>query len=265
MDQLESSSAAASPSVLWKAFDVLETFNQSRRVLTLSEISRRSGLPKSTAHRILTMLLEVKAVERSGQGYRIGLRMFSMGTCSAEVRLRDAALPHLERLRRVTRQTVHLAVLEDTDVVYLEKLPSNLSPATPAVVGGRLPAASTGVGKALLAFGDCPPAGLHPSTSTSTTSIRAALSRPTPLPDYLEGVRRNGIAGDREEAARGLACVAAPIMIGQRAVAAISVGFDANAGTGELFVNSIRETSTAVSRVLAGMSPSSYDRSTLTP
>ena len=82
------------PSVLWKAFDVLETFNQSRRVMTLSEIARKSGLPKSTTHRILTMLLEVDAVQRVGQGYRIGLRIFTMGTCSAEVQLRNVALPH---------------------------------------------------------------------------------------------------------------------------------------------------------------------------
>jgi DNA-binding IclR family transcriptional regulator len=232
------------PSVLWKAFDVLETFNQSRRVMTLSEIARKSGLPKSTTHRILTMLLEVDAVQRVGQGYRIGLRIFTMGTCSAEVQY--VALPHLERLRRVTKQTVHLAVIEEADVVYLEKLPSAASPSTPAVVGGRLPARSTGVGKALLAFtGPAPESVTPPGNHTST------FRRPGLLRSYLQDVRMMGIAADREEAARGLACVAAPIFVGQQAVAAVSVGFTASAGSGELFVNPLRETSAAIGRALA--------------
>ncbi|MFZ2172498.1 MAG: IclR family transcriptional regulator [Rhodococcus sp. (in: high G+C Gram-positive bacteria)] len=258
-EQMAALSTANAPSVLWKAFDVLKTFNQSQRVLSLSEIARRSGLPKSTAHRILTMLLEVKAVERRGQDYRIGLRMFVMGTCSTEVQLRDVALPHLERLRRVTRQTVHLAVLEGADVVYLEKLPSYASPATPAVIGGRLRAESTGVGKALLAFGDRTP----DLGSAWDKKMASTLGRTQPLQDYLQNVRRSGIAGDREEAARGLACVATPIIIGSKAVAAISVGFSASAGSGELFVNPLRETSAAVSRALAGTSSNTYDRSTL--
>jgi len=234
------------PSVLWKAFDVLESFNQSRRVMTLSEIARKSGLPKSTTHRILTMLLEVDAVQRVGQGYRIGLRIFTMGTCSAEVQLRNVALPHLERLRRVTKQTVHLAVIEEADVVYLEKLPSAASPSTPAVVGGRLPARSTGVGKALLAF-----TGPAPESVTSPRNHTSTFRRPGLLRSYLQDVRMMGIAADREEAARGLACVAAPIFVGQQAVAAVSVAFTASAGSGELFVNPLRETSAAIGRALA--------------
>ncbi len=142
------------PSVLWKAFDVMNAFSHQNRVLTLSEIARLSGLPKSTTYRILMMLLEAKALERVDNGYTIGIRMFSVGSLSVDARRRELAMPHLERLRRVTRQTVHLAILRDTDVVYLEKLPSLASPGTPAFVGGRLPAHRTGVGKALLAFSD---------------------------------------------------------------------------------------------------------------
>jgi DNA-binding IclR family transcriptional regulator len=237
---------AVAPSVLWKAFDVLETFNQSRRVMTLSEIARKSGLPKSTTHRILTMLLEVDAVQRVGQDYRIGLRIFTMGTCSAEVQLRNVALPHLERLRRVTKQTVHLAVIEEADVVYLEKLPSAASPSTPAVVGGRLPARSTGVGKALLAF-----TGPAPESVTPLRNHTSTFRRPGLLRSYLQDVRMMGIAADREEAAPGLACVAAPIFVGHQAVAAVSVAFTASAGSGESFVNPLRETSAAIGRALA--------------
>ncbi|WP_409463633.1 IclR family transcriptional regulator [Amycolatopsis sp. GA6-003] len=227
------------PSVLWKAFDVLGAFNHDRRVQTLSEIARRAGLPKSTTHRILLMLQEVRAVERVEGGYAIGLRMFSVASTSVDSRLRELALPHLERLRRLTRQTVHLAVLRDGDAVYLEKLPSPVAPATPALIGGRLPAARTGVGKALLAF-TAEPSPSEPERRLVTGGQRAAI-------------RRAGYATDREEAARGLACVAAPVLVANRAVAAISVAFAAQHGDGSAFVNPVRETAVAVARTVANL------------
>lgn len=232
---------AASPSsTLVKAFDLLDAFDHDHRVLTLSEIARRSGLPKTTTHRLLTSLVDARVVDRTAQGYRIGLRMFSMGRFSLEVQIRDIALPYLERLRRLTRQTVHLGVLDNQNVVYLEKLTSHLSPATPAVVGGHLPAASTGVGKVLLAFGD------------ATLTSHPASCSPR-LRDHLEHVRRNGLAGDREESAPGLACVASPIMSGNRVVAAISVAFAVGDGSGKLFADPLCETSAAIGRALTGI------------
>jgi DNA-binding IclR family transcriptional regulator len=238
----------SSPSVLWKAFDVLGAFSQSRRSLTLSEISRGSGLPKSTVHRILTMLLEVKAVERVGPRYRMGLTIFAMGTCSAEVALRDAALPYLERLRRATGQTVHLAVLDSADVVYIEKLVSASSPPTPAIVGGRLPAHATGIGKALLAFspdGARLPGKLDGMLPARTT---ATMTRPAALRQCLREVREKGVATDRGEAASGLACVAAPVIINSRPVAAISLAFPTTAGSGQQFINPLREAAAAIAR-----------------
>ena len=241
----------SAPSVLWKAFDVLGSFSQSRRSLTLSEISRGSGLPKSTVHRILTMLLEVKAVERVGSRYRMGLTIFAMGTCSAEVALRDVALPYLERLRRATGQTVHLAVLDSFDVVYVEKLISPSSPPTPAIVGGQLPAHATGIGKALLAFspdGTRLPDKLNGMLPARTT---ATMTHPAALRQCLREVRANGVATDRGEAACGLACVAAPIIINSCPVAAISLAFPTTAGSGQQFINPLREAAAAIARAVA--------------
>jgi DNA-binding IclR family transcriptional regulator len=242
------SRTTTSPSVLSKAFVVLDTFNHTRRVLTLSDIARRSGLPKSTVHRVLAMLLDVGAVERAGQGYRVGLRMFSLVSCSTEAQLRDVALPHLERLRRITRQTVHLGVLEGAEVVYLEKLVSHRSPPTPAMVGGRLRAASTGVGKALLAFS---------RGGVGSQNESSPLGESPDFDACLRDVRVRGVAADREEVARGLACAAVPIIVGNQVVAAVSVGFEASAGSGELFTNPLRETAAAVSRALATL-PGGY-------
>lgn len=235
----------AAPSVLWKAFDVLGAFSHRDRVLTLAEIARRSGLPKSTAHRVLAMLLATGAVELAEEGYRLGLRMFSLGALPPEAELRQAAMVHLEGLHRVTGQTLHLAVLRDDKVVYLEKLLSRQHVDTPAVVGDRLPATCTGVGKALLAF-------------SGEQAVATVLARPLPhrtarsvvsadaLRAQLGAIRARGYATDREESTDGLACVAIPVLVGDKVVAAVSVAFPAAAGTGEVLVGPLREAAAAI-------------------
>jgi DNA-binding IclR family transcriptional regulator len=237
----------AAPSVLWKAFDVLSAFSHRNRVLTLAQVVRYSGLPKSTAHRVLSMLVEVAALEQVDGGYRVGLRMFSLGALPPEAALREASMVHLEELHRVTGQTLHLAVLRDADVVYLEKLLSRTCVPTPATIGDRLPASCTAVGKALLAF-------------SSDTVAAAALSGPVrrrtakslgslaQVRHQLEAIRSSGYAIDREESAAGLACVAVPVLAGGRAVAAISVAFPATAGSGQALIGPLRQTAGAISR-----------------
>jgi DNA-binding IclR family transcriptional regulator len=233
---------ATSPSVLWKAFDVLGAFTHDDRTLTLTEISRRSDLPKSTTHRILAMLIELGALEHTDEGYAIGLRIFTIGSVSRDRRIRDVALPYLERLRRQTRQTVHLAVLDEGHAVYLEKLPTLASPRTPALVGGRLPAHLTGVGKALLAFSGADAQPSAPQLGLGFDGLSHELAR----------VRSAGVAEDHEQAARGLACMAAPIMVSERAVAALSVAYASADGNGKRFETPVRETAVAIGRALAG-------------
>jgi DNA-binding IclR family transcriptional regulator len=235
----------AAPSVLWKAFDVLGAFSHRDRVLSLAEIARRSGLAKSTAHRVLAMLAETGAVEPAEGGFRLGLKMFSLGALPPEAGLREAAMLHLEGLHRVTNQTLHLAVLRDDDVVYLEKLLSRQRVDTPAAIGDRMPATCTGVGKALLAFsGEQATASvlarpLHRRTGKSVTS-------PGELRRELAAIRARGYATDHEESAAGLACVAVPVLVDDRAVAAISVAFPAAAGAGEVLVGPLRQAAAAI-------------------
>jgi DNA-binding IclR family transcriptional regulator len=233
---------------LWKAFDVLGAFSHRRRVLTLAEIARHSKLPRSTAHRVLAMLVEVGAVEHVAGGYQVGLRMFSLGALPPEAALRQAALPHLEELHRVTAQTLHLAILRDADVVYLEKLlPRGGGLAVPSVIGDRMPATCTGVGKALLAFS---PGDLVANALSGPMRRRTArsLDYPGKARRELDAVRDRGYAVDREEAADGLACVAVPVLAGTAAVAAISVSFPATAGSGQALLAPLREAAAAISR-----------------
>lgn len=239
------------PSVLWKAFDVLGAFSHRRRVLTLAEIARHSGLPKSTAHRVLAMLVEVGAIEQVADGYQVGLRMFSLGVLPPEAALREAALPHLEELHRVTGQTLHLAILRGADVVYLEKLPPRGSGfVTPSVIGDRMPATCTGVGKALLAF-----AAEETVADALTGPLRRRTARSLVSPEQarreLEVIRQRGYAFDHGEAADGLACVAAPVLAagaGGHAVAAISVAFPGGSGIGQALIGALLDAAAAISR-----------------
>jgi len=87
----KSTARSAAPSVLWKVFDVLGAFRHRHRVLTLAQIVRHTGMPKSTVHRVLAMLADVGAVELAGGGYRIGLRMFTLGALPPACRRRSGA------------------------------------------------------------------------------------------------------------------------------------------------------------------------------
>ena len=143
-------------SVLARATAVIEAFDEEGPVLTLAELARRTGLPKSTVHRLAGELVELRVLERTGapgaDGYRLGIWFFERGELVPTHRsLSDAALPVMEDLREATRQRIHLAVLEGVDVVYVEILGTGKHDLA-SRTGGRLPAHATGVGKVILAY-----------------------------------------------------------------------------------------------------------------
>lgn len=242
---LRTDTEGSTPSVLWKAFDVLRVFSQSRRVMTVSEIARKSGLPKSTAYRVLAMLVEVGAIDRLPNGYKVGIGMFSLGTMSVDTRYFDASFPVLQKLHAITGHTVHLATLCGDQVVYLNKLVGVRSPTTPAQIGGQLPAQITALGKALLAVRD-PQSMLL--TAADYAQRTTTFDQPEPLGQYLESIRGNGIAVEREEAAKGLSCIAAPIMVRGTAMAAVSLAFDASDDGMRSLVTTLRQAATAIGR-----------------
>lgn len=208
-------------SVLARAATILDAFDGTRPVLSLSELAARTGLPKSTVHRFAEQLLDLGWFERAAGGYRVGMRLFEVGgLADRRNRLRDKALPHLNALSRATGCAVHLGVLDQGEVVYLEKLPVrglNL----PTRDGGRMPAHCTALGKAMLAF-----AGPEELARLADAGLERRTARtivePVRLGTELEAIRRDGLAYDREEACPGIACVAAPIRGAGRAIGAVS-------------------------------------------
>jgi IclR family transcriptional regulator, acetate operon repressor len=236
-------------SMIGRVSRVLDGFTQGRQELRVSEIVRCSGLPKATASRIVAELVEHGFLERSGPAVRLGLRFFELGEQTARPHeLRQLAMAHMSDLRSATRHTVHLAVLDGAEVVYVAILRSRTAPMTGSRIGGRLPAHATAVGKALLASAPW---------SAIETAVGAGLQRVGPhtitesdeLRCELAGIRERGVSFEHEESGPGVACVAAPIQVhGGAAVAALSVSFRAGDSDPELLAMAVRTTAIALGR-----------------
>lgn len=148
---------------------VLDVFDGPGR-LTLAEIVRRTGLPRSSAHRILERLVQLRWLRRDGRDYELGMRLVELGSLALhQDRIHRAAIPLLRDLHRATGLVVHLAVLDGSDVVYLEKIGGQMVAAIPTRIGGRQPAHCTAVGKAILA--DNPPADIDLTSGRTRFSI----------------------------------------------------------------------------------------------
>jgi len=233
------------PSILSKAFDLLRAFNSTERVMTLSELSRASGLPKSTVHRLIARLIDLDAVEQHRTGYKLGLGLLELASNTPAGSMRDLAMPYLAALHRWSGQTVHLAVLRRYDVVYLEKLAVPNAPATLSHVGARLPANCTAIGKAMLAWENHEdleaflPSPMPMMTPHSTTSVDELMIE-------LRKVRSDGIAHERDETQLGLACVAVPIIVHEFAIGALSIAHRSDTEAGQKVENALRDTAAQI-------------------
>ncbi|PXW32668.1 UNVERIFIED_CONTAM: IclR family transcriptional regulator [Williamsia faeni] len=202
---------------------ILSVFERSSGTLTLGQISSRSKLPRSSVHRILQQLVNARWLQRNDSEYTLGLRMFEIGSQVVQrTRISDVARPFMQELCAATGHVVHLALLDEQDVVYLEKVGGAFASSLPSRVGGRLPAHCTAVGKVLLAYSsravidEYLESGLRRQTSASIMS-------PEALEAAILQIRNVGYSTESGEALRGVGCVGAPILEFGGAVAAISV------------------------------------------
>ncbi|OZB89101.1 MAG: IclR family transcriptional regulator, partial [Microbacterium sp. 14-71-5] len=142
-------------SVTDRLLRVLETFTPTRTVQTAAEIGRRAGLPVSTAHRMVGELVEAGLLERDeDRRIRIGMRLWELATRSSHaLRLRQAAMPSMERVQSRLREHTQLAILEQDEALFLERLSGPESGANVTRIAGRLPLHASSSGLVLLAFG----------------------------------------------------------------------------------------------------------------
>jgi DNA-binding IclR family transcriptional regulator len=208
-----------------RALDVLEWLaaaeGESRG---LSEIALGLGQPKATVHRLLTVLRKRGYVAQDAQsGYLLGIKCFELGNYWAQsFDLRTFARPYLEELNDELGETVQLAIYDQGDVVYVDKLQSTQLVIARPEIGNRAPATVVATGRALLAF-------------QPAADIRSLLSRPLPayventpttpeaITELLAQVRRDGFAVNRETYRKGICGLAVPIRDSTGAVIA-SVG-----------------------------------------
>lgn len=197
-----------------RALDVLLCFSRESPELTLTEISERVQLHKSTVHRVLATLEDARFLEHdSATGkYRLGLRLVELASLVLEhVDLRRQAWPHLSRLAQEFRETVDLGILDGVDIVYLDVIDSPQRVKLAVAPGQRLPACCTASGKAMLAFlpqeqvQEMLAQGLPRYTNHTIISPAGFLAD-------LKLARERGFAISQEEYEEDIHAVAAPIL-----------------------------------------------------
>ena len=217
--------------VIDRAAQILDCFGFDHQELSVSEIGAKTGLHRSTAHRIL-MALEyndlIKQNPSTGK-YHLGIKLFKLGhQAVSQLNLREICRPFLSRLMNDTKETIHLAVLDDDQVLYLDKVEGPHALRMPSRVGRYIPTYCTSLGKAMLSCLDDQEVKsilrkqtLKPHTENTVKNINQLLAD-------LGSVRKRGYAVDNEEIEIGLRCVGAPLrdytggMVGAISVAAPS-------------------------------------------
>lgn len=206
---------------------MLSAFRSGRPLLGVSELGREVGLSRSTTHRYVATLATLGYLQQddSTKKYRLGPRVLDLGFSAIHsMELREISAPHLQQLSDDTGYTVNMAVLDGTDIVYVERCRSsrvgqraidlNLH------VGSRLPAYCTSMGKILLAY--------LPQQERDSLLDELELRQRGPntltergmLLAELERVREAGLAINNEELAYGLRSIAAPVLSQSGAIAA---------------------------------------------
>lgn len=201
-------------SSLDKAIRVLEAVCEAQAPIRFTDLVARLSLPKSTVHRLLGSLMEQNLVRHDAeeQRYSPGYRLLSLAQQTWQgLDVRKAAREEMRRLLDTVHETIHLAVVDGYEIIYIDKLESPKSVRLYSAVGKRGPIYCTGVGKAILAF--LPPerqddiiahTDFLPHTASTLGDARS-------LRQALREIRVRGCALDMEEHEEGIRCVAAPI------------------------------------------------------
>ncbi|HEY1133418.1 MAG TPA: IclR family transcriptional regulator [Nocardioides sp.] len=207
--------AVPGTTVTQRVVALLGAFDDRHRRLTLSRLADRAGLALPTAHRLVGELVAGGLLEKRPDGtYVVGRRTWDIGLLApVQTDLRAAAAPFLQDIYAATLATVHLAVREGPEVLYVERISGRASVPIVSTIGSRLPLHSTGVGKVLLA---------HAPAEVVDAVLARPLRRVTAytvvqagtLARQLEAVRRDGYATTSEEMSLGACSVAVPVRRG---------------------------------------------------
>ena len=218
--------------VIERMFTLLEILANREDAMSLKEISEKSGLHASTAHRILNDLATGRFVERPAAGnYRLGMRLLELGNLvKARLNVRDAALGPMRELHKLTQQPVNLSMRQGDEIIYVERAYSERSGMQVVrAIGGRAPLHLTSVGKLFLAFDDPQRLQAYAARTALAGQTRNSITQLPALERELSKARQYGIARDNEELELGVRCMAAGIYDDQNSlVAGLSISAPAD-------------------------------------
>ncbi|MFF1417681.1 IclR family transcriptional regulator [Streptomyces sp. NPDC058200] len=211
-----------------RALDILELFLEGDGTLSAPDVIRRLQLPRTTVHELLTTLAArsyVVPVPGQPGRYRLGVRTYQLGSRYAEQL--DLAAEGEQVAREVAEtcdETVHVAILEDTDVIYIAKVDSTHAVRMVSAAGRRLPAHCTSVGKMLLASLPETELEVRIAEHEFTAMTPNSVTDPDVLRAELADIRERGTAAEHRESNPDVSCVAAPVRDSSgRVVAALSI------------------------------------------
>jgi IclR family transcriptional regulator, carbohydrate utilization repressor len=228
MRQIDASvPATPTVQVIERMFTLMDVLASREEAISLKEISEKTGLHPSTAHRILNDLATGRFVDRPHPGtYRLGMRLLELGNMvKSRLNVRDAALIPMRDLHKLIQQPVNLSLRQGDEIVYIERAYSERSGMQVVrAIGGRAPLHLTSVGKLFLAADDPQRVRAYAMRTGLNGQTKNSLTQLTSLEHELNKVRSNGYAQDNEELELGVRCMAAGIYDDQqKLVAGLSI------------------------------------------
>lgn len=222
-------SVQATPTVqvIERIFSLMDVLASREEAMSLKEISEKTGLHPSTAHRILNDLAAGRFVDRPHAGnYRLGMRLLELGNLvKSRLNVRDAALLPMRELHKLISQPVNLSVRQGDEIIYVERAYSERSGMQVVrAIGGRAPLHLTSVGKLFLAADDPVRVRAYAARTGLAGHTKNSLTQLPVLERDLSRVRQYGVAHDNEELELGVRCMAAGIYDDQgRLTAGLSI------------------------------------------
>lgn len=240
----------SSTSTVERAASLLHLFTPDRPCLTLSEVQELSGIPRTTVFRYLSDLQRAGLLAHNSSGYSISSSALRWGrTMDPWHRIRDNSMPVLAALHRHTGLTVNLAISTGEEVILVEKITPQVNAVPHTHVGAPIPAHSTALGKAVLAF--LPPDQRDTVVTHSLHSTHGRSSATTHrLRREISDTVRSKVAREFDESRVGYWCAATPIRAKGNQIAAISVAASHDHPFQPSYAMRLREAATSVEHAL---------------
>lgn len=218
--------------VIERMFSLIDVLASREEAISLKEISEKTGLHPSTAHRILNDLAVGRFVDRPEAGsYRLGMRLLELGNLvKGRLNVRDAAMAPMRELHKLTQQPVNLSMRQGDEIVYIERAYSERSGMQVVrAIGGRAPLHLTSTGKLFLAVDEPQRVRSYATRTGLAGHTRNSITQLPALERELSKARQYGIARDNEELELGVRCMAAGIYDDQgKLVAGLSISAPAD-------------------------------------